>query len=418
MDFHFLSRLKKHPAIGDKINELNKYKKVIYRGDGIKRLTDNARKKLAPRQKKEIKPFAEISKTPIIELDNINRYYSWVNRGNIPREADLMVKSGRVEELYKSGNAILIKSRTKDESEPVISFVDKNCVFREKVLGIATETNSDDLKYFYGLFIANLSTYFQFLTSSSWGIFYPEIAQDEYLSLPYAKIQGRERFIGLVNRFIDHYRDYYSKSSTDAEKFELVGDEPPSPVSLEEFSEINKMINEAYEIDEIEKDLIDYALDVSRYLFQENKVYEKALRRVDEEEIKKYAGIFYKHFSNIYDAPGEYFRIEYFYLDYFIAMKFKIVKKKPAKGEEIVKSQEADYKRVFQALVQKTSLYKITNDLYINKIVKGFEEDFFYIIKPNELKSWHRAAAHMDLSEFIHAINKAELIRMRKEHNG
>ena len=42
----------------------------------------------------------------------------------------------------------------------------------------------------------------------------------------------------------------------------------------------------------------------------------------------------------------------------------------------------------------------------MQKDVKGFEEDFFYIAKPNQYKSWHPALAYLDLSEFIEAFFK------------
>ena len=172
------------------------------------------------------------------------------------------------------------------------------------------------------------------------------------------------------------------------------------------------MVNEAYGIDEIEEDLIDYVLDISRYLFQEGKLRKTALRKVKDDDLEKYAKIFYDYFSNIYNIPNEYFQVEYFDLNYFIAMKFNIVPNKPIKCNDIIKSKEKNIKRFFTTLALNISIYNITNELYISKVVKGFEEDFFYIIKPNELKSWHRAIAHIDLAEFIDAINRAELEQM------
>lgn len=396
IDFPFLKRLSEIKCtIG---NTIDKNEKIV-KGDGIP--IGSPKEKIG---------------LPVIERNQVEQFYTYLPL-SIKKQSKIYNRNEkkRKEEKLFNGSHILLKAQTKEESDLVVSYVEECSIFRHDVFGITTEDEIDKLKLFYGILISPLYTYFQFLTSSVWGVATrPAIRLPEYLSFPLVELAKKDKFIKLVDQFIAHYRDYYSKRSPDAEELELVGEEPPSPMSLEEFREIDKMINEAYGVDEIEKDLIEYVLDVSRYLFQESRVYEKALRRVNEEEIKKYAGIFYKHFSSIYDSPGEYFQVEYFNLDYFIAMKFKIVPGKPVKGEEIIKSQETDYRNVFQAMAQKTSLYKITNDLYINKVINGFEEDFFYIIKPNELKSWHRAAAHMDLSEFIHTINKAELNQARK----
>jgi hypothetical protein len=333
-------------------------------------------------------------------MNSIEKYYSSPFPGNLPKPEDLMVKSGRREELYKNGNTILIKARPENESELVVSYVDTPCVFREKTLGISTKHRINELKYIYGILNSDLSTYFQFLTSSSWGIFIPEIAQQEYLSFPYeTNTSMKKKIIDLVDHLIAQYKTHYSR--------EIRTQAPLFPI--ETFKHINEMINKTYEVDDIEKDLIDYVLQVTRYLFQESKAYNISLRRVSDEELLSYARVFYDHFSHVYNSEEEYFQVEYFYLGYFIAMKFKIVPNKPGKGMEIVKSQEREPETVlFKVLAQKLSIYKITEELYINKVLRGFDANFFYIIKPNELKSWHRAIAHMDLAEFIDAINKAE----------
>lgn len=409
MDFHFLNRLKsKYKTISRYIDSLNENGEVIYYGDGIKKLTPNAKEKLSASQKEKIKPFVEIGDTPIIELEAINKYYSLVDKNHLPEESDLLVKSGRRKELYEGCNTVLLKARPMDESELVVSYVDAPCVYREKTLGITSKNNLADLKYLYGILNTDVSTYFQFLTSAAWGIFYPEIAQHEYLSFPYVEVSDRGKFIELVNRLLHYYKERYSGI--------LKSEEIPLP---NELRQMNQMVNEAFEIDDIEKDLIDYALDVSRYLFQEGKAYKTTLQKVEDGELEQYGQIFYDHFSSIYNSPGEYFQVEYFHLDYFIAVKFKIVPDKPSSGEEIVRSDETNPEKIiFNALAQKTSLYKLTDNLYINKVIKGFEEDFFYIIKPNELKSWRRAIAHLDLAEFIDALNKAESKEMKEKNNG
>ena len=47
---------------------------------------------------------------------------------------------------------------------------------------------------------------------------------------------------------------------------------------------------------------------------------------------------------------------------------------------------------------------KITESLFIQKDIRGFEKDGFYIVKPNEKKLWHKAIAYLDVNEFMDAI--------------
>lgn len=47
---------------------------------------------------------------------------------------------------------------------------------------------------------------------------------------------------------------------------------------------------------------------------------------------------------------------------------------------------------------------KITDRLFIQKDVRGFEKDGFYIVKPNEKRLWHKAIGHLDVNEFADAM--------------
>ena len=50
---------------------------------------------------------------------------------------------------------------------------------------------------------------------------------------------------------------------------------------------------------------------------------------------------------------------------------------------------------------------KITESLFIQKDIRGFEKDGFYIVKPNEKKLWHKAIAYLDAEEFADAMLRA-----------
>jgi hypothetical protein len=54
------------------------------------------------------------------------------------------------------------------------------------------------------------------------------------------------------------------------------------------------------------------------------------------------------------------------------------------------------------------SCEKITDRLYVQKDVRDFEKDGFYIFKPNERRLWHRAIAYKDADDFADAMLKAK----------
>lgn len=80
-------------------------------------------------------------------------------------------------------------------------------------------------------------------------------------------------------------------------------------------------------------------------------------------------------------------------------------------------------KEVLNSLANSLSISQITNakdsnqNLFIQKDIKGFEKNSFYIIKPTEYKCWHRAMAWYDVAEFKEAIQKAELERLNSDQN-
>jgi hypothetical protein len=61
--------------------------------------------------------------------------------------------------------------------------------------------------------------------------------------------------------------------------------------------------------------------------------------------------------------------------------------------------------------IGKLGMHSLTRDLYIQQDVRGFNKNTFYIVKPNELKCWHKAVAHHDILEFIDALARAETLK-------
>ncbi len=87
-------------------------------------------------------------------------------------------------------------------------------------------------------------------------------------------------------------------------------------------------------------------------------------------------------------------------------MFFKIVSKN-AYAKDIVWLNKQDTEAEFLTTLIKISSEKITEKLFVQKDVRGFEKDYFYIFKPNEKKLWHRAIGYLDVNEFADAILKA-----------
>ncbi|MCD4795026.1 MAG: Eco57I restriction-modification methylase domain-containing protein [Bacteroidales bacterium] len=379
----------------------------IFYGDGIKKYIKTQKKEILHKAKE-----IEEKNISVLEFYEITQYYTKKKEKKITKNEIFEIKLWRNLSLFENCR-ILLKARPKNESDIFISFCDYNSLYREKVLGIAS-SNTNLLYEMYGSMLSGFYTYFQFLTSSSWGVFFPEILQDEYLSFPYKETEKKKELISTVEKFIELFKNHYKK--------ELLPGNAPTYENSEQFRQlfdkINATVNETYNINSVEKDMIDYVLDVSRYQFQEGKLHmilRPLNRTTDIKYLKKYAKIFFNHFSESYDGTyGEYFKTEVFHLNYFVAMKFIITNEKPSEDEQISFSYNNDEKSLFKILADNFSLknineHDLTNKIFIQKNIKGFEPDFFYIIKPNEYKSWHRAMAHYDIAWFDNEMIKAEI---------
>ncbi|MEA2043175.1 MAG: hypothetical protein U9N85_11595, partial [Bacteroidota bacterium] len=160
-----------------------------------------------------------------------------------------------------------------------------------------------------------------------------------------------------------------------------------------------------------EKALIDYTHEISIPLIKrrdKQRIFGtlNLQNRKHKEYLTDYIKIFTDHYNNIFNSDGLYFEVEVWHSEYMVGMFFKIIHEPSKAQQQIIWKQDIESNK----LLKKFAAISISNqsqDLFIQKDIKGFEEEAFYVVKPNELKNWHRAMAYLDLSEFINAIMKA-----------
>lgn len=388
LDYIFLKNLENiEQQICDVIDD-----RMVFKGAGIERGKDN-------------KPFDGLINMPIIENSEIKEYFTQVDINKVLKKEDINLSRGRKIEIFK-GSKIILKEQSKDWNKPVISYSNVDCVFRKGSFAIAS-TDDQIIKTLYSYLISDLYLYFLFNVTCAWGIgTRPAIRFDEeYLSFPLKQIneETNEKLIKLVTSFLKPFQEHY--------KHFHLGEPQKNKTAL---YEINKIIENIYKITDCEKDLIDYVLDISRYQFQESKL-PKIIRKVnnDKDVLEKYVHVFLIEFKDIY----ENIQAVIYPLEHFIAINFIITKAKPNKMM-IICNDISDEKEVFKSIANNLSVSEIAKDLYIQKDIKGFEENSFYIIKPNEYKCWHKAMAWYDIAEIKETIQALELERLKSNFNG
>lgn len=394
LDYHILKKITNYPQT---LNDIIDNKDILIKGSGIK-------------EKPVLDSFPFLIGSTLLENEEVSQYFTDRNKGNIITEEDIYLQSGRRKVLFE-GNQILLKAQTENESDIVISYTEAPFVFKHDIFGISTTKDINKLFEIYALLISNLHTYYQYLSNCSWGIATrPAIRLEEYLSFPYPSStqEDKSKLINLIRRFLEPYFDFYKE-------FKL--GEPYKDKTI--LTEINEIIYHLFKIEGYEKDIIDYALEVSRYQFQENKqnlitkfTNSKNDYRDRETVLNQYASIFIRELSNIYE--DEYIQAQVYSLEHFIAINFIFSEEKIDKKIVFV-DKVNDESVILQKLANNLSISQITDtsdpmkNLFIQKDIKGFEENSLYIIKPNEYKCWHRAMAWYDIIEFKELIEQEEL---------
>lgn len=362
--------------------------------------------------------YTDLIGLPIIETNDLQKYYTSINDFTQKlKKEDVFLERGRTFELFQ-GKKLLFTRRPKNETFISISLCESDAVFRNSAYGVPLVDNNIFISTVYSFFNSKIYSYYQYLTSSNWGVYNPEINLNEYLSFPFIEPNElqKEKIYELVENLLMPYKAHYAKYTN------MVFQGEPNLNILEN---INSIIEDIYDIKGYEKDLIDYVLNVSRYQFQESKQklvsdFGSGIRN-KKDVLKKYADVYIQEFEKIYDE--EFFKVEVYELDHFITMNFLILDKKPNSEDQIEFVPEInDTKKLFQKL-STLSISKIASNtdselnLFVQKDIKGFEENSFYIVKPKEYKCWHRAMAWYDVAEFKEAIQRAELERIRLRAN-
>ena len=168
-------------------------------------------------------------------------------------------------------------------------------------------------------------------------------------------------------------------------------------------SEIDLHICELLKMSSVEKDLWRYTRDIIIPMLgnKENK-WTKIDENDSEGLLRDYAQVYIARFSESFNKIGQRFIVEAIYSDQIIGMYFKVVDEQTF-TKEFILSKKAD---VFFTIITLFPSRKITDELFVQKDIRGFEKDYFYIFKPNEKRLWHKAIAHLDVNEFADAMLK------------
>ena len=165
---------------------------------------------------------------------------------------------------------------------------------------------------------------------------------------------------------------------------------------------MNEEICDTLHMQEVEKDLINYTLDISMPLITKSNGYKNIFNAIkqDDQQLKEYAQVYIDRFANSFNRSGKRFTIEILYSKQVIGMYFKVIDESMFTDEVVFTSDNENLLPTITALTSQ----KLTDALFVQKDVRGFEKEYFYIFKPNEKRLWYKAIAYLDVNEFDDAM--------------
>lgn len=379
-DFHFIKKLKsRFKSVENYINEFD-----ITFGAGFISAKKNSKK----REEFKGKVFVDSNDFKVSESFRQNFNFKKI----IDINPDLFFRDQGVLDSYKSPH-LLLKRSLRDK--PTVTYLEKECIFPNTIFGIHG-ANKKDLKAIGAYFSSTLVQYLLFLTSSDWGVRQEEVLQEDYKKLPFLSDKNiRNNLAQIFDELIKISKNKYSKKILDNTDYKKL-------INVE-IKKLNSFLFKKFELTDQDKRLIDYNVNISIPLFFGEK---ESIAPCNSVQLKNYAQIFVDYFSTRWNKKPNFFEVDIFYNDYIVGMNFKVVKEKNKNTINIIRDSGRDDSLI---KLMKISEDKITDKIYQQRDIRGFNEASFYVIKSNQFKNWHSAVAQVDLHEFIDSMMQSEL---------
>jgi len=295
----------------------------------------------------------------------------------------------REEGLY-FGKRLLIKKGLSNRLKSIAAFINYDCLFKDSITAIKIQNDEDidDLQSISGSLQSDLFSYYALNRFSSIGVEREQGFNEERFTFPFVE----DKLLSKIVRQIEE--SLIPENEDDLFRHEL---------SLSQLNLLNECVNRSFCLTKIEKSLVEYANKyVIPNIIQKVDISAFPNLKYEDDSLDDYLNIFLEKFSDVFNAEKS-FSIEVWHSEHIIGLIFK-VDDFIGKENQItwVNKSTSDLMKVIISLGHE----KITDRLFIQKDIRGFEKDFFYIFKPNEIRLWHGAMAYLDLNVFVDAILK------------
>jgi hypothetical protein len=387
LDFNFIKRVKEeHPSIKKIISETDKF----IEGTGVQYSSNPTY------------DSKHLIGLPFIDSYGVNSFF--ITPEKVSGFEKTKVHRLRDERLFKAPMLLIREGIDMDTLTAKCVVSNKNAIFKDSITSIKAlqKKEIDSLKNIAAIFSTSLFSYYSVNVFASIGIERERVKNYNKYSLPYLDIDASSSIddIELANEKIYSER---KKVLVDPSKVQVLQN-----TIKEKLTNLNDRIFKKLELSPIESSLIDYALEINRSLIIGDEAQKRTLfsgLSFEGDSLRDYASIFVKRFKSKLDTKEKKFLVEIWHTKQIVGMFFKLVPK-TGYSKNIVWINKQNSDTEILSLLTQISSERITDKLFVQKDIRGFDKDYFYIFKPNEKRLWHKAIGHLDSNEFAEAILK------------
>lgn len=339
---------------------------------------------------------SDIVGKPFIDTRSDIKQY-WVNPNNKNKWEYDTVHRVRNKELYKAP-ILLITEGVDNDLKSVSAICYSDSIYKSSLTGIKGrgKRTINTLKQISGILNSSFFSYYNLMTFSSSGIEREQSHDEEKLNIPLIETEKISIIVESMEKLLlDKYNNKKALLEPNIEK----------QINDKQF-ELNKCIYDSFSIMNKEVDLLDYTNRVTIPIQMKHNNYELLFHPLsyEDEILKAYAQLFLNRFQSNLSNNGRKFIVEIWHTNQIIGMFFKVI---PVREyTEDIKWENKQSESAIIQIIAKLGIKKITEQLFVQKDVRGFEKDYFYIFKPNEKRLWHKAIGYLDVNEFADAILK------------
>lgn len=299
--------------------------------------------------------------------------------------------------LYKAPLLLITGGISKEFKATSAIGYEQDIVFKSSLTAIRCD-DVNFLENVCGLLHSTLFAYYLLITGSSAGVEREEAHDEEKLSFPYEE----NKYVASIVNDLHKIKEELLIERDNI--FNIDGTKEQALNRLEKA--LNKTVFETFRINHIEESLIDYGVNYIIPSIMKSGTYAQLSKPLKYGDVflKGYIDVFYSKFADVFDDKDKSFQVEVWHSEQIIGIFFNVISSNKKPGSNIQWREKENNDLIKKLIV--LGHEKITDKLFIQKDIRGFERNSFYIFKPNEKRVWHRALAYLDLNDFVDAILK------------